>query len=135
MALHPDFPGSPYAILEPAIRWFPADEALRDTRPFVAKEQGYLISKKSVFNKIIGDSAFELVFANFLEGCDDVISYAKNYMAVHFKLDYVNAEGDISTYYPDFIVKVSAKKVVIAETKGQEELGCPTQNAAVTSVV
>lgn len=31
MALHPDFPLSPHAILDPAIRWFPADEALRDT--------------------------------------------------------------------------------------------------------
>ena len=31
MALHPDFPQSPYAILDPAIRWFPADEALRET--------------------------------------------------------------------------------------------------------
>ena len=30
MALHPDFPGSPHAILDPAIRWFPADEALPD---------------------------------------------------------------------------------------------------------
>lgn len=31
MALHPDFPESPYAILDPEIRWFPADEALRET--------------------------------------------------------------------------------------------------------
>src|SRR3972149_894857 len=31
MALHKDFPESPYAILDPAIRWFPADEALRET--------------------------------------------------------------------------------------------------------
>ena len=31
MALHKDFPDSPYVILDPAIRWFPADEALRDT--------------------------------------------------------------------------------------------------------
>jgi type III restriction enzyme len=29
MALHPNFPESPYAILDPALRWFPADEALR----------------------------------------------------------------------------------------------------------
>jgi type III restriction enzyme len=29
MALHPNFPESPYTILDPAIRWFPADEALR----------------------------------------------------------------------------------------------------------
>ena len=31
MALHPKFPSSPYSILDPEIRWFPADEALRDT--------------------------------------------------------------------------------------------------------
>src|ERR1700690_2408882 len=29
MALHPDFPPSPHAILNPEIRWFPADEDLR----------------------------------------------------------------------------------------------------------
>ena len=31
MALHPNFPESPYAILDPSIRWFPADESLRET--------------------------------------------------------------------------------------------------------
>ena len=31
MALHKDFPDSPHAILDPSIRWFPADEALRET--------------------------------------------------------------------------------------------------------
>ena len=31
MALHLNFPESPYAILDPDIRWFPADEALRET--------------------------------------------------------------------------------------------------------
>ena len=31
MALHPDFPESPHAILDSALRWFPADEALRET--------------------------------------------------------------------------------------------------------
>lgn len=29
MALHKDFPTSPHVILDPSIRWFPADEALR----------------------------------------------------------------------------------------------------------
>jgi type III restriction enzyme len=32
MALHKDFPSDPHAILDPSIRWFPADEALRDKR-------------------------------------------------------------------------------------------------------
>jgi len=98
---------------------------LRQTRPFVAKDQGYLISKKSVFNRVIGDCQFELEFASFLEQCDDVVSYAKNYLAVHFKLDYVNASGDISNYYPDFIVKLGNGRVVIVETKGKEDLDVP----------
>jgi len=98
---------------------------LRKTRPFVVKEQGYVIPKKSIFNKIIGDSSLELQFAAFLEECDDIISYVKNYMAVHFKIDYVNAKGDISNYYPDFVVKKSKEEIFIVETKGLEDLDVP----------
>ena len=29
MALHPQLARSPYALLDPAYRWFPADDALR----------------------------------------------------------------------------------------------------------
>jgi hypothetical protein len=39
MALHKDFPQSPYAILDPGIRWFPADEALRETSMEIAAMQ------------------------------------------------------------------------------------------------
>jgi len=98
---------------------------LRQTRPFMAKDQAYLVPTKSVFNRIIGDSHFELVFARFLDDCDDVVSYAKNYLAVGFKLDYVNADGDISNYYPDFLVKLSDQRICIVETKGQEDLDVP----------
>ena len=98
---------------------------LRQTRPFVTKDREYIVPKKSVFNRIIGDSHFELEFASFLEDCSDVVSYAKNYLAVHFKLDYVNAKGDISNYYPDFIVKLKDGSQVIVETKGQEDLDVP----------
>lgn len=31
MALHPEFPASPYAVLRPDQRWFPAAEELRST--------------------------------------------------------------------------------------------------------
>ena len=102
---------------------------LRRTRPFVVKNQGYMMPKKSVFNRIIGDSRFELKFADFLEQCSDVVSYAKNYLAVNFKLDYVKADGDISNYYPDFIVKLTDGRVVIVETKGQQDLDVPLKMA------
>ena len=95
---------------------------LRDTRPFVTKEQGYVVAKKSVFNRIVGDSGFELQFAAFLENCPDVVSYAKNYLAVPFRLDYVNAVGDISNYNPDFFVKLSEGEVFLVETKGQVDV-------------
>jgi type III restriction enzyme len=92
------------------------------SRPFVIKEQGFIVPQKSIFNKIVGDSHFEVQFASFLEGCDDIISYAKNYFAVHFKIDYKDVDGNIRDYYPDFFVKVSEKEIFIVETKGREDL-------------
>jgi type III restriction enzyme len=46
-------------------------------------------------------------------------------MAVGFKIDYVNAQGDISNYYPDFLVKHDSKQVFVVETKGLEDLDVP----------
>lgn len=102
---------------------------LRQTRPFVTRDQGYLAPKKSVFNRIIGDHQLELRFAAFLENCGDVVSYAKNYLTVNFKLDYVKADGDISNYYPDFLVKPSHNRTVIVETKGLADLDVPSKLA------
>ena len=31
MTLHKDFPRSPHEIIDPSLRWFPADEALRES--------------------------------------------------------------------------------------------------------
>ncbi len=98
---------------------------LKNTRPFVVKEQGYIIPRKSIFNKIIGDSKLELEFANYLETCEDVVSFVKNYFAVNFRIDYVNTSGNISNYYPDFIVKTSNNDICIVETKGLEDLDVP----------
>ncbi|MBM4177362.1 hypothetical protein FJ208_00980 [Candidatus Gribaldobacteria bacterium] len=95
---------------------------ISQSRPFVVKDQGYIVPKRSIFNKIIGDSHFELEFASFLEGCEDMVSYVKNYFSVHFKIDYKNSDGSISDYYPDFIVKVSPKEYYVVETKGREDL-------------
>jgi type III restriction enzyme len=102
---------------------------LKDTRPFVVKEQSFYLPQKSIFNKIIGDSRLELSFASFLDNCPDVVAYAKNYFAVHFNLDYVAANGGISNYYPDFLVKLDDNRVVIVETKGLEDVDVPHKMA------
>ena len=95
-----------------------------EARPFVVNDKSYLIPKKSVFNKIVGDSNFELTFADFLENCEDVISFSKNYQnkeASVLRIEYKSSEGLIANYYPDFFVKLSDKSVYIVETKGREE--------------
>jgi len=57
---------------------------ISSARPFVVTDKKYLLPKKSVFNKIVGVSDFEVDFADFLERADDVISFAKNYYEIHF---------------------------------------------------
>jgi len=98
---------------------------ISEARPFVVNDKSFIPNpKKSVFNKIVGDSNFELEFAGFLEDCEDVISYAKNFQnkeASALRIEYKNAEGFIATYYPDFFVKIDEKTVYIIETKGREE--------------
>jgi type III restriction enzyme len=101
---------------------------LRDTRPFRTEPRGFLTAKRSVFNRIVGEGhadGLELAFASFLETAPDVQAFGKNYMAVGFKLDYVKASGELSTYTPDFIVRTTDQIVWIIETKGREELDVP----------
>lgn len=92
------------------------------TRPFLCEPKESIIPKKSVFNKIVGDSLFELEFAAFLEECDDVVAYAKNYLATEFRMEYQNTDGSIAYYYPDFVVRTGEKDVWIVELKGREDL-------------
>lgn len=100
--------------------------SLKTVRPKVTDEQPFLIPKKSIFNKVIGDNAFELEFASFCENrFADVIAFAKNTMGdggVNFKIEYQAQDGNIREYFPDFFVKTSANDIFIVETKGREDL-------------
>ena len=49
----------------------------------------------------------------------------KTTLGMPFKLDYINADGDIANYYPDFWVKLTDGRVIVAETKGREDLDVP----------
>lgn len=105
---------------------------LRQTRPFRTDPRPFLAARKSIFNKTVGEprsGGLELKFAKFLETAPDVQAFAKNYLAVGFKLDYVKSDGDLSTYTPDFIVRTGDGNVWIVETKGREELDLPQKLA------
>ena len=95
-----------------------------NARPFVVNNGAFLVPQKSVFNRIVGDSNFELEFAIFLDNCKDIISFSKNFEnkeATALRIEYKNNEGFIVNYYPDFFVKVNDKEVYIIETKGRED--------------
>jgi len=100
--------------------------SLKTVRPKVTDEQPFLIPKKSIFNKVIGDNGFELEFASFCESkFDDVVAFAKNTMGdggVNFKIEYQAEDGNIREYFPDFFVKTSDISIYIVETKGREDL-------------
>jgi type III restriction enzyme len=89
------------------------------------KPQPLLVPHRSVFNRIVGDRDLEYSFAEFLDSCPDGASFAKNYLAISFKLDYAKANGDLSNYYLDFIVKLNNGSVVIVQTKGPVDCRSP----------
>ena len=91
----------------------------------IPKTKEYLPAKKTVFNKIVGDSHFELLFAGFLDAAIDVKKFIKNYMQLNFKMTYINHEGGISNYYPDFVIHLNNGERFIVETKGAENLDDP----------
>lgn len=91
----------------------------------VPRAKEYLPTKKSIFNKIVGDSHFELLFAGFLEAAVDVKKYIKNYFQLNFKITYINFEGGISNYYPDFVLQLNNNDWFVVETKGAEDLDDP----------
>ena len=71
----------------------------------------------------------ELAFAAFLESAPDVQAHGKNYTGVGFKLDYVQANGDLANYVPDFFVRTVDGIIWLVETKGREELDLPQKMA------
>lgn len=105
---------------------------LKETRPFRTDYRHHLVATKSIFNKVVAEphsGGFELLFAAFLEAAPDVQAFAKNYLAVGFKLDYVKANGDLANYHTDFIVRTTDGDVWFVETKGRAELDVPQKMA------
>ena len=99
---------------------------LRQTRPFVVKDQGYLIPKKSVFNRVIGDSQLELLFASFLEDCPDVVSYGEKTTSRSIS-NWITSMWTGTSPTTTRISSSSSRMRVrlIVETKGLEDMDVP----------
>ena len=73
---------------------------------------------KCVFNYVVGDSHFEMDFAAFLDKAPDVLSFTKCFKKLNFKLEYVDYDGNIVDYYPDFVIQLKSGEIYVVETKG-----------------
>jgi type III restriction enzyme len=95
---------------------------ISEAKPSVVKNQEFILSNKTLFNRVIGDSKLELEFARRVDKWPDVEKFSKNLLSINFKIEYVNSRGELANYYPDFVVCTSGDEVYIVETKGLEDL-------------
>jgi len=78
--------------------------------------------KKTVLNLLPVANDFEAKIAQFFNRADDVLVLIKNETrTLKFKIPYIDSEGFMKYYIPDFIVKTKDSHWVV-ETKGQEDV-------------
>ena len=71
---------------------------------------------------------FEVSFAAFLEAAPDVTAFAKT-ISPSVSNWITSANGDLSNYTPDFIVRTTDRLIWLVETKGRAELDLPQKMA------
>lgn len=108
---------------------------LSDTKKFTWRRK-HLQCKHTIFNFVATYNDFETDFAEFLDECEDIISFAA--LAEHFtrfRVDYLSPTGAIKFYYPDFVAvqKQGDGKIVhwIIETKGRVFEALPYKEASI----
>ncbi|MDE3095615.1 MAG: DEAD/DEAH box helicase family protein [Chloroflexota bacterium] len=97
-----------------------AGRLLSETPPFPFARDTFAASK-TVFNLVAVENKFETRFAHFLEDADDVARFAKLPGRFAFTIDYVDAQGNLRYYEPDFIAVLGDGTHCLAETKGRED--------------
>ena len=78
--------------------------------------------KKTVLNLLPVENDFEAKIAIFLDRVEDILAFIKNETrTLKFKIPYIDSEGFMRHYIPDFIVKTKDVNWIV-ETKGQEDV-------------
>lgn len=121
MALHPNFPSSPHAILDPSLRWFPADEALRTTS--FEKLLPPLVPELRRQVKSWRDSGY----AKATETSRTLLNWW--FIKTHL---LPKADGTLAEFQYYFAQREALETIVYlydVETKGQEDLDVPLKMA------
>ncbi len=94
---------------------------LSDTDPFPWSKLVYP-ADKCIFNYTPCDNNFEVDFAKFLDRADDVEAFSKVVPKIGFFVEYRDSEGNLKTYYPDFVVVTENEGNFVIETKGRVDI-------------
>lgn len=91
--------------------------------PFTASERNPVITaNKTLFNLVPCHRCFEKEFTEWLDKATDVVAFAKNAGPQALRIDYLDREGRIARYIPDFFVRDNSGNYFLVETKGFPDL-------------
>ena len=93
---------------------------LSDTRPFVWSKMVHP-ANRCIFNYVPCDNDFEVEFAKFLDRAGDVVAFSKIVSKIGFFVEYIDSDGNLRLYYPDFVVSTNNDHLIV-ETKGREDV-------------
>ena len=102
--------------------------SVTDWRPYQAtlsERHPVEIATYTPFNLVPCNRQLEVAMAHFLDRATDVATFAKNQGPQCLRIDSLNPEGRRSLYTPDFLIRRTDGKYVLAETKGRVDRDVP----------
>lgn len=104
--------------------WKPYKASHSDRNPCKA-------AAKTMFNLVPCRGGLEAALVPFLDlAGSGVTAFAKNAGPQALRIDYVRANGQLSTYTPDFFVRTDDGALWLVETKGREDADVPRKASA-----
>ena len=104
---------------------------LSSTRPFLWSRD-VAVARRSIFGLQPCDSGFEIQLVGFLDSCPDVAAFAKLAPPARVSMEYINADGRLAYYYPDFVVRTVTGEHFLLEAKGRVDLDVPEKDRRAT---
>ncbi len=110
-----------------------APKAVTAWRPFQVTHSEHhpaIVAERTPFNLVPCNRQLEVAFANLADRAGDVAAFCKNAGPQCLRIDYLAGGGRLSFYTPDFLVRSTAGRYYLVETKGREDLDVPAKARA-----
>ena len=98
-----------------------------------SKQNPVVKADKTLFNLVPCHRHFEKEFAEWLDRAKEVAAFAKNAGPQALRIDYLDVEGRIARYIPDFFVRDTNGDYFLVETKGFPDMNVKQKALAAIS--